>query len=372
MERLAEMILRGDVPPSMMRRAAAGEIELPAAEAVEILVHLSRSYEYGSTASETLARFDLSALCAVAADPATPIEVLVHLLHHPSARPALVAALCENPSLPLSEVEACARQASPPMLEAMRQSARLRASIHLGDLLSAPSRTASASQVAASEVTSGEAAVSRMRHGTLSTGEDDEADEAALQYIASHAEEVAKEEGSAFELVASAPGEDDVLDKLMLKVQKGDATAESEDESKHLSLLQRVGTLRIGERIKLAMRGNREERMVLIRDRSKLVSLAVLDSPKVNDAEMETFAAMKNVQESVLRAIAGKRQCMKNYGVLRTLVNNPKTPIDVSLPLIQHLLIKDQRAIAVNKNVNETVRKTALRLWRLKSERKRD
>jgi len=67
-------------------------------------------------------------------------------------------------------------------------------------------------------------------------------------------------------------------------------------EQEHLSILQKIGRMRGGERIKLAVRGNREERMVLIRDRSKLVSLAVLESPKVNDAEMETFAAMKNVQ----------------------------------------------------------------------------
>jgi len=365
-ERLADMILRGDVPPSMMRRAASGEIAMPAAEAVEILVHLSRSYEYGAAASETLARFDLAALCAVAADPATPVEVLVHLLHHPSARPALVAALCENPSLPLSEVEACARQASPPKLDAMRQSARLRASIHLGDLLTAAPSEATPSPVP------NEFMAAHSRTGSPSTGEDDDADadEAATQYIVHHSEEIAKEEGSPFELVAGAPGEDDVLDKLMLKVQKGDTTAENEEESKHLSLLQRIGNLRIGQRIKLAMRGNREERMVLIRDRSKLVSLAVLDSPKVNDAEMETFAAMKNVQESVLRAIAGKRQCMKNYGVMRTLVNNPKTPIDVSLPLIPHLQDKDKRSLSVNKNMSDTVRKTALRLWHLKSERR--
>ncbi len=66
--------------------------------------------------------------------------------------------------------------------------------------------------------------------------------------------------------------------------------------------------MRVGERIKLAMRGNREERMVLIRDRSKLVSLAVLESPKVNDSEMETFAAMKNIQEAVLRAMSTKTE----------------------------------------------------------------
>jgi hypothetical protein len=56
--------------------------------------------------------------------------------------------------------------------------------------------------------------------------------------------------------------------------------------------------------------------------------------------------------------------------VLRTLVNNPKAPLDVTLPLLQHLLLKDQRALAINKDLNETVRKMALRMWRIKTERK--
>jgi hypothetical protein len=110
---------------------------------------------------------------------------------------------------------------------------------------------------------------------------------------------------------------------------------------------------------------------VLIRDRSKLVSLAVLESPKVNDAEMETFAAMKNVQETVLRSISTKRNYMKNYGVLRALVSNPKTPLDVALPLLAHLLVKDLRSLAINKNVNETVRKLGLKMFRAKTERKK-
>jgi pentose-5-phosphate-3-epimerase len=111
---------------------------------------------------------------------------------------------------------------------------------------------------------------------------------------------------------------------------------------------------------------------VLIRDRSKLVSLAVLESPKVNESEMESFAAMKNVQETVLRAISTKRNYIKNYGVLRALVNNPKTPLDAALPLLAHLLVKDLRSLAINKNVNETIRKLALKMFRTKVERKRD
>jgi pentose-5-phosphate-3-epimerase len=74
----------------------------------------------------------------------------------------------------------------------------------------------------------------------------------------------------------------------------------------------------------------------------------------------------------VLRSISTKRNYIKNYGVLRALVNNPKTPLDVALPLLAHLLVKDLRAMAVNKNVNETVRKLAVKMFRVKTERKKE
>jgi hypothetical protein len=86
---------------------------------------------------------------------------------------------------------------------------------------------------------------------------------------------------------------------------------------------------------------------------------------------METFAAMKNIQEAVLRAISTKRNYIKNYGVVRALVNNPKTPLDAVLPLLSHLLVKDLRALAMNKNVVETVRKIALKMFRTKTENKK-
>jgi hypothetical protein len=199
----------------------------------------------------------------------------------------------------------------------------------------------------------------------------DDAEVVAANFLARHAADLAREDGRPFELVAGTVGDDDQLDKLLVKLKRGDTEAAPEDAIQ-LSLLQRIGNMRVGERIKLAVRGNREERMILIRDRSKLVSLAVLESPKVNDSEKETFAAMKNVQEAVLRVISTKRNYIKNYAVLRALMNNPKTPLDVALQLLPHLLIKDHRALAINKNVNETVRKMALKIFRTKTVRKTD
>jgi len=78
---------------------------------------------------------------------------------------------------------------------------------------------------------------------------------------------------------------------------------------------------------------------------------------------------MKNLQEVVLRTIAMKRKFMKMYGVIRALVNNPKTPIDVSLPLMNHLLANDLKSLSFNKNVPDTVRTLALRRFNQKTGR---
>jgi hypothetical protein len=339
-----------------VRRAARGELSVPANEAIEILVTLAGHREVGVEAEETLERWDETLLVAAASNPATPVEVLVYLLQHQSNRSALVVALCENPALPVADLEPVAARAGAKVLQAMMQSSRVRNSSRLLELLAANPAA--------------EPARPKLRQW-LAMAQGKEAEEVAAEFLVRHAEELVREEGQPFELVAGPEDEDDPLDKLMTQVKKGETPAAPEEKAQ-LSMLQRIGKMRVGERIKLAVRGNREERMVLIRDRSKLVSLAVLESPKVNDSEMESFAAMKNIQEGVLRAIASKRNYMKNYGVLRTLVNNPKTPLDVTLPLLQHLLLKDQRSLAVNKNVNETVRKIALRTWRLKTEKKNE
>ncbi|MDR3764342.1 MAG: hypothetical protein P4M01_09630 [Acidobacteriota bacterium] len=356
MPRMADVIRDGSAPPSLMRRGAQGSLSVPAAEAVEILLMMAADHDYGAEAEQTLANWDEASLVAVAGDANTPVEVLAELLQRMSSRAPVVEALCENPAMPWGELEGIASRADENMLQAMMNSARVRSSSRLLDLMMANSASASHRP--------------RLTQW-LSSAEGKEADEVAAHFLARHADDVHRESGFAFELVPPPDGEEDPLGTLMTRAKRGDQPDNPEDCAQ-LSLLQRLARMRTGERIKLAVKGSREERMVLIRDRSKLVSLAVLESPKVSEQEMESFAAMKNIQESVLRSIAGKRNYMKNYNVLRALVNNPKTPLDTALPLIQHLLLKDQRALAINKNVNETLRKMALRIWRMKTERKKD
>jgi hypothetical protein len=134
------------------------------------------------------------------------------------------------------------------------------------------------------------------------------------------------------------------------------------------TLLQRINSMTPAEKIKAALTGNQEERLVLIRDSNKLVARAVLGSPKLSDAEVEAFAMMKNVTEEVLRQIAMNRAFMKRYMVAVALVNNPRTPLDVSLPLMNRLNERDLKNLSLNKNVPETLRGLALKLYKQKKE----
>jgi hypothetical protein len=142
----------------------------------------------------------------------------------------------------------------------------------------------------------------------------------------------------------------------------------AQPEGKRDNTLQKINKLDVKGRIQLAIKGSKEERSILIRDGTKIVALAVLESPKVTDAEVEHFASQKNVLEAVLRGIPMKRRFAKQYSVLRNLVFNPRTPLDVALGLIKHLLVQDLKNLSGNKEVSETVRKLALKMFKQKTQ----
>lgn len=138
------------------------------------------------------------------------------------------------------------------------------------------------------------------------------------------------------------------------------AAAEAEDDSK--DVLFRLGSLPVAQRIRVAFRGNREERLFLVRDTNRLVATAVLKSPKTNEADAEVIANMKSVSEDVLRQIAHRREWMKKYSLMSAIVRNPRSPIDVTLSLVPRLSQRDQTTLSSDRNVPEVVRVTAKRI----------
>lgn len=123
--------------------------------------------------------------------------------------------------------------------------------------------------------------------------------------------------------------------------------------------LQKVAQMTVPQRLALAMKGTREERAILVRDPNKLVSLAVLSSPKLTETEVEAIARMTNVTEEVPRTIAATRSWVKSYAICAALVKNPKTPVAVSMNLLVRLNDRDLRNLSTDRNVPEVLRTTA-------------
>lgn len=128
------------------------------------------------------------------------------------------------------------------------------------------------------------------------------------------------------------------------------------EEEKAKTFQERLATMTVPEKMKFAMKGTREQRSVLIRDPNRLVSSAVLSCPKVNDAEVEGFAKMGNVPEEILRTIAMNRAWTKNYAVVLALVKNAKTPVALTMNLMNRLTDGDVKKLSTDRNVPEALR----------------
>lgn len=408
MSRMIDLIRASAVPSNLMQSASRGSLSVPPREMIEILVYLAvHNKVFAEQAQLTLAGWDEAASRAVAGDAATPKEVLDYLISPRNLRPALLPALLANPSVSEESLLEMAPGAGRDVVELMVKSDRVKGSpALLNALLSNPSLSGIQSEsirhkiepaappVAAEldaptedhapeEVTAGPEDILQAPAGEV--GEDENVlDEGVLAFLAEHAHEIAAEGERPYQPIGGIPDElpeaeeplggkaaaaSSVTTAGAAAVKKAPAkkTLLSPNEERG-SALQKIAKLDIRGRIQLAMKGTKEERSLLIRDGTKIVALAVLESPKVSDGEVERFATQKNVLEAVLRGIPMKRRFAKNYAVVRNLVFNPRTPLDLSLSLMKNLLVGDLRNLSNNKEISDTVRKLATKMFKQKME----
>lgn len=121
------------------------------------------------------------------------------------------------------------------------------------------------------------------------------------------------------------------------------------------SLYAQIQTMTVGERIKLALRGNRDARMILIRDPNRLIQRFVLQNPRVTDDEIIVIARNRNLDAEILRRIGEHKSWSRNYQVRLGLVTNPKTPLATALHFAGALVERDLRLLAKSKSVSATV-----------------
>ena len=399
MPRMIDLIRTSAVPSNLMQAAARGALSIPPAEMIEVLVHLANHNKvFGEQAGLTLAGWDEAASRAAAADPNTPKEVLEYLIAPRNLRPILLPVLLENPAVAEESLVELAATGSREVVEMMLKSDRVNGSreilnsLCLNPTLTEAEATTIGSQMASvgsePSATSGEVLAENEGEAAES---DDVLDESLMAYLAEHAGEISAEQDKPFQPIGGTYDELD-LDAEQPFVEDVTATPSSPPAAKspahaaslhrfpapkkhHTGLetergtaLQKIAKLDVKARIQLALKGNKEERSLLVRDGTKVVALAVLESPKISDGEVEKFAGQRNVLEAVLRGIPMKRRFAKHYGVVRNLVFNPRTPLDVSLGLMKNILVNDLRHLAGNKEVSETVRKLAHKMFKQKTD----
>lgn len=156
---------------------------------------------------------------------------------------------------------------------------------------------------------------------------------------------------------SNSPAPDD--EEPLVDADESGVDLEGSEEEKQQSFQERLSTMTVPEKMKCAMKGTREMRSILIRDPNRMVAAAVLSCPKVNPAEVESFAKMGNVSEDILRTIANTRAWTKAYGVVHSLVKNSKTPVALSLNLMQRLTESDVKKISSDRNVPDALRLAA-------------
>jgi hypothetical protein len=424
MSRMIDQIRASKLPSNMMQFAARGALSVAPAENIEILVYLALHNKiFGDLARMTLAGWDQKTSLEAVKNPDTPREVLDYFLSRDNLRPALLPALLENPSVTESELAKFAVSAMRDSVETMLKSPRVRASHGVLDTLRSnpyvkkeeaeeirkllrpeTDTPAPATEDVALVAEENAPAVAAIVHSAAEApaasevGEQpadanaDVPDAEVAAYLADHANEIVAEGekpfksiGGVVELLGSdyfpvsqvseIPDPGPTPEVVSAAAETADAPAagragaakpQPKDPAKRENTLQKINGLDVKGRIQLALKGNKEERSILIRDGTKVVALAVLEAPKLADGEVEKFASQKNVLEAVLRHIPLKRRFMKNYIVVRNLVGNPRTPIDLSLGLMKNLLAQDLKNISNNKEVSETIRKLALKMYKQK------
>jgi hypothetical protein len=159
--------------------------------------------------------------------------------------------------------------------------------------------------------------------------------------------------------VDAPPTADEIVQEFSEAAEEG---AEPMAEGKRLTFSQRVQRMNISEKIKLASKGNKEARTMLIRDSNKLVAVATIRSPRITAGEVLLQAANRGAHDDVLRNIYSSRDWMRMYTVKLALVKNPKVPLAVTMKLLLQLQETDIKSLSKDKNVPGAVAQQAKRM----------
>lgn len=134
-----------------------------------------------------------------------------------------------------------------------------------------------------------------------------------------------------------------------------------DDEEMHGTVLERVRAMNTSEKIQLALHGNRDERMALLRDTNKVLHMYVLKNPHLGQDEVLWAAKSTNTSPDALKFMAEHPEWGNNANVCGALVRNPHTPTPLAVRLMDKLPHAELRAIAKTASARQAIVQAARR-----------
>jgi hypothetical protein len=386
---VVQAIITGKAPQPARLAAARGMLPLQQNELLEILVALadSNDAEISAAAKETLKSETEEDLLIAASAEDTPPSVLAWLATQPDATVKLYEATILNANTPDAALAKLATEtAHGPLLEliGINQQRLVRAPEIIEAILANPARTGEAERRAREtrkEFFEKERGARQIADELRARGQTAAAEFFENAELTTPAGELSLDD--AWLIAQHIEVLDDDIDDSWLPAERyADLISETAEQSaanvqrileterlesgevsaERVSLIRRIMFMNTKDRMKLAMKGDREARSILVRDSNKVVCSAVVNNPRITEQEVENIAAMRTVSDEVLRLISMNRSWARNYPIIHNLARNPRTPIPTVMNLLLRIRTKDLNAIAQNRNISEMVRRQAARL----------
>lgn len=382
-------IIAGTAPQPARLAAARGVLPLPQSDLLEVLVALANDgdSELAQNARATLDAQTSGEVVETIKSGKAAASVLAFFAERETAAPEIHEAILTNRTTPPAVVSRFARETKngellefislnqqllirhPSIIEAIinnpfrtaeaeRRAAEIRREFfekergaqQIADEMRARGQTAAAEFIETAETElSFEDALFLAEHIEVSDAETDDS-WLSLEYIEEFYEETEEQRLAAIGRIL-----------VDLKIDEEEVTNE------RVSMLNRLMRMSIKDRVRLAMKGDREARNILIRDSNRIVAQAVLQNPRITEQEVEKAAAMRTVPDEILRQIANSRTWARNYAIAHNLARNPRTPVANVMSILVRLQLRDLAALSKNRNVSDNVRRQALRLFQARS-----
>jgi hypothetical protein len=391
---VVQAIISGSAPQPARLAAARGMLPLQQSDLLEVLVALTSSDDpqIASAASETLQGETPEDLLIAASAPDTAPNVLAYLATRLDSKPDIYEATILNARTPdqaLAKLAAATPHSSllelitinqqrlvrcPEIIDAILQNPacsgdaerraretrkeffeKERGARQIADELRARGQTAAAEFFEAADLTTPAGALSLedawliAQHIEVSDADLDDSWLPAERY----------------EELISESAED--VSANVQRVIESERLETGEVSAERVSLIRKIMFMNTKDRMKLAMKGDREARGILIRDSNKVVCSSVVKNPRITEQEIENIAAMRTVADEVLRLIAMNRTWARSYTIIHNLARNPRSPIPTVMSILLRIRTKDLQALTQNRNVSEAVRRQAYRLQQTRS-----